>query len=194
MKTDKSEILIILDIDETLVYATKNQLAVKHDFKLSDYFVYKRPDLDEFIEYVDSNFQFAIWSSASDMYVEKMTQKLELNEKAAFCWARSKATFKRPSNLDSDGNYNIESVDHHFFVKRLKKVKKLGFDLDKIVIVDDTPHKAQENYGNAIYVSEYKGNQDDDELMRLKEYLETLKHLDNVRVIEKRDWKEKIKN
>lgn len=191
MTEDKSEILVILDIDETLVYATKNRLDIEHDFELGDYFVYKRPHLDEFLDYLERNFRFAIWSSATDNFVDEMTQKLELKEKAIFCWARSKATFKRPSTFDSDGNLNIDSIDHHFFVKRLKKVKKLGFDLERILIIDDTPHKSQENYGNAIYISEFKGDKDDNELLELTEYLTTLKQVDNVRQIEKRNWKEK---
>ena len=194
MTIEKSDILVILDIDETLIYATKNRLGIKHDFELGDYFVYKRPHFDKFIDYIDKNFRFAIWSSATDNYVNEMTKKLEVDEKAIFCWARSKATFKRPSAFDTDGNLNIDSADHHFFVKRLKKVKKLGFDLEKILIVDDTPHKSQENYGNAIYISEYKGDPEDKELLALTEYLSILKQVDNVRQIEKRNWKEKIKH
>lgn len=194
MNEEKSEILVILDIDETLVYATKNRLDIGHDFELGDYFVYKRPHLDKFIDFIESNFRFAIWSSATDNYVEEMSEKLEVVDRAIFCWARSKATFKRPSTFDSYGDLNIDSFDHHFFVKRLKKVKKLGFALEKILIIDDTPHKSQENYGNAIYISEFKGDQNDIELLKLTEYLITLKQVDNVRQIEKRNWKEKIKH
>lgn len=192
MKAEKSEILVILDIDETLVYATKDCLKIVHDFKIADYFVYRRPYLNEFVDFVDDNFPFAIWSSASDDYVMEMTRQLDLDQKTVFRWARSKATFKRPSTFDSEGNLNLDSIDHQFFVKRLKKVKKLGYELEKILIIDDTPHKSQENYGNAIYISEFKGDQDDSELLKLMEYLQTLKTVDNVREIEKRDWREKI--
>lgn len=194
MTADKSEIIVILDIDETLVYATKHRLNIEHDFEIADYFVYKRPHFDKFIDFIDKNFLFAIWSSATDKYVDEMTEKLELNKKAVFCWARSKATFKRPPTFDSDGDLNVDSIDHHFFVKRLKKVKKLGFDLEKILIIDDSPHKSQENYGNAIYISEFKGDKDDNELLELTKYLKTLKQVDNVRLIEKRNWKEKLKH
>lgn len=194
MTEDKSEIVIILDIDETLVYATKNRLELEHDFVLGDYFVYKRPRFHEFIDFVNGNFRFATWSSATDSYVHEMNEKLGLNEKAIFCWARSKATIKRPSLFDADGDLNIDSIDQHYYVKRLKKVKKLGFDLNKIVIIDDTPRKSQENYGNAIYVSEFKGDKNDNELLELTEYLKKLKRVDNVRVLEKRNWKETLKH
>ena len=189
MTVEKSNILVILDIDETLVYATKNQLDIDHDCELDDYFVYKRPHLGKFIDYIDKNFRFAIWSSATDDYVNEMTKKLEVDEKAIFCWARSKATFKKASPIDSEGNLNLDSMDHHFFVKRLKKVKKLGYNLERILIIDDTPYKSKENYGNAIYISEFKGDKKDNDLLKLTEYLTTLKHVHNVRQIEKRNWK-----
>lgn len=192
MVSEKSDKLIILDLDETLVYATKDQLVGSPDFVIGEYLVYKRPFLDKFIAYLDQNFAFAIWSSATDLYVAELTEKLQLNEKAVFCWGRSKATFKRPSPIDLEGSYNTDSNDHHFYIKRLKKVKRLGFDLNKILIIDDTPSKSQTNFGNAIYVSEYKGNQDDTELLILTKYLNNLKNVENVRVIEKRDWKEKV--
>jgi len=194
MTQAKSNILVILDIDETLVYATKDQLDQKHHFKVGDYFVYKRPCFNQFIEYITNNFSFAIWSSATDSYVTEMVEKLGLHEKTEFCWARSKATFKRPTTFDSDGDLNIDSIDHHFFVKRLKKVKKLGFELEKVLIIDDTPHKSQDNYGNAIYISEFRGNPNDTELLTLMSYLDTLRDIENVRTIEKRGWKEKVKN
>lgn len=85
----------------------------------------------------------------------------------------------------------IDSEDDHFFIKRLKKVKKRGYGLDKILIIDDTPHKSKENYGNSICVSEFKGEKDDKELLALTTYLETLKSIENVRLIEKRNWKER---
>ncbi len=56
--------LLILDVDETLIHATDKELNQKVDFKIFDYYVYKRPFLDEFLEEVKTDFQMAIWSSA----------------------------------------------------------------------------------------------------------------------------------
>jgi RNA polymerase II subunit A small phosphatase-like protein len=58
-----------------------------------------------------------------------------------------------------------------------------------VLIVDDTPRKCIHNYGNAIYVREYEGQVDDDELLHLGRYLSTLKDADNVRTLEKRGWR-----
>ena len=94
----------------------------------------------------------------------------------------------------SEGDLLVESYDHHFYIKRLKKIKRFGFSLDKILIVDDTPHKSSENYGNAIYPNEFTGNGQDNELSLLIDYLKTLKYVDNVRRIEKRNWREELKS
>ena len=93
----KSEILIILDVDETLVYATKNQLSYEQDFMIGDYYVYKRPYFDQFIQYVDDNFIFAVWSSASDKYVEEMVDKLNLKDKVSFWWLDLKQLLNAPN-------------------------------------------------------------------------------------------------
>ncbi|MEM6965470.1 MAG: NIF family HAD-type phosphatase, partial [Bacteroidota bacterium] len=54
---------------------------------------------------------------------------------------------------------------------------------------DDSPHKCQDNFGNAIYPKEFKGERDDQELKLLLKYLQKLKDEKNVRRIEKRNWK-----
>ena len=67
-----------------------------------------------------------------------------------------------------------------------KLVEAQNFD---ILIVDDTPEKSRNNYGNAIYIKEFSGDTTDEELKHLHDYLLTLKKVDNVRTIEKRGWR-----
>lgn len=45
----KSNKLLILDLDETLVYATDKKIDHEPDFKVLDYYIYKRPGLDDFL-------------------------------------------------------------------------------------------------------------------------------------------------
>ena len=189
MKDNRSDILLILDIDETLLYATKCKLEVAEDCILSGYYVYYRPFLSEFLEYVLNNFKTAIWSSATDSYVEEIVDWLGIGERLEFAWARSKVTIKRPKAVDYSGDLNENLIDDTYFVKRLKKVKNLGFPLERMLIIDNTPRKSIENYGNAIYVSDFEGNKNDNELKQLKDYLETLKDVGNLRTVEKRNWK-----
>ena len=67
---NKEKILVVLDLDETLIHATKNELGRKADFQIFDYHVYKRPYLNEFLTEINEHFLLAVWSSASDDYVE----------------------------------------------------------------------------------------------------------------------------
>ena len=46
----KSDILIILDLDETLIHATEKKLKRKEDFMGLNYFIYKRPHLEFFLK------------------------------------------------------------------------------------------------------------------------------------------------
>ena len=77
-------------------------------------------------------------------------------------------------------------------LKCLKKVKRLGWRLESVVAVDDSPWKHVRDYGNLVTVSEFLGDPADDELPRLAAYLDTLRDVPNVRAIEKRRWRERI--
>jgi len=138
--------LVILDLDETLIFGSKDKLERKEDFKVFDYFVYKRPNLDDFIIKLNKHYQIAIWSSAGEEYVQKVSKyiKPELVE-FKFVWSRERAVYQK--NLNDDDSY--DSDNHYHYVKPLKKVKKLGYELKNMIIIDDSPHKSKLNYGNA---------------------------------------------
>ena len=74
----------------------------------------------------------------------------------------------------------------------MKKVKKLRYDLDNVLVIDDSPEKLQRNYGNHILVIPFTGNQKDTELKELSIFLDKLKNLESVRSIEKRNWRNSI--
>lgn len=59
-------------------------------------------------------------------------------------------------------------------------------------MVDDTPKKHEQNYGNLIQVREYEGNPEDVELLCLERYLTLLEPVANVRVVEKRWWRNEV--
>ena len=86
--------LVILDVDQTLIFASKESLNRKPDFEVFNYLVYKRPNLDEFINRLDKSFDIAIWSSAGNDYVNSIIEQLELNIEVQFIWGRNEATQK----------------------------------------------------------------------------------------------------
>ncbi|WP_291722016.1 HAD family hydrolase [Bernardetia sp.] len=186
---NEDKTLLILDIDETLIHATPKKLEKPFDFTVFNYFVYERPYLKEFFKKIKDHFLLALWSSANDEYVEEIVKKIvPKNIKLEFVWARSRCSFRRNFQAIYDDYQNYGNYSSHYhFVKPLKKLKKKGYKLERILIVDDTPHKSKDNYGNAIYPTPFEGK-DDDELLLLANYLLTLKNKTNVRKIEKRGW------
>ena len=194
-QTENKNILLILDLDETLVHTTPNKLNREPEFKVFDYYVYLRPHLDYFLDTIKDDFSIAIWSSASDDYVKKVVERIVPEHiHLEFVWGRSRCIYKRQLDIDQYGNLQSRYSDNHYYVKPLKKVKRKGYTIDKILIVDDTPHKSSDNYGNAIYPKEFLGDLKDNELKLLSDYLKQLKDVDNVRTIEKRGWRDKVKN
>lgn len=174
----QKKILIIFDLDDTLIRSSRKLLKRKEDFVVGDFLVYKRPHLDSMLINLSSYFYLAIWSSGTEMYVnsvvEQMTPDGVLYE---FIWSRAHCT----PHLDTEKN-------EYYSQKRIKKVCKMGFPIDKILIIEDLPGNVSTNYGNAIIVTPYVGV-DDNELLLLNHYLVSLKDAENVRTIEKRNWK-----
>lgn len=178
--TENGRILLILDLDETLIHATEQKLSTEPHFEYVEYFIYKRPMVDHFLLEMSHYFDLAVWSSAGDQYVNDVVKLIKPNEiDFQFVWAQSKCTIRRDYEL---GNYVYE--------KRLKKVKKLGFRLEQVLIVDDSPEKTRDNFGNAIYIQPFEGKHDDEELTVLSKYLKSIHQVNNVRAIEKRGWRD----
>lgn len=75
-----------------------------------------------------------------------------------------------------------------YLLKDLKKVKRRGFWLVRMLIADDTPRKVRRHYGNAVYVPPFFGDPKDDTLPRLAQFLMSLRDLADVRTQEKRGW------
>ncbi|EDP96486.1 HAD family hydrolase [Kordia algicida OT-1] len=171
-------ILLVLDLDETLLHSSEKKLALSEDFQYAEYYVYFRPHLQWFLEEMNLHFSLAIWSSADDTYVNDLVAKITPKTvNFEFIWGKSRCTPRRNYEF---GNY--------VFAKHLKKLKKKGFSLEKILIIDDSPEKTKDNYGNAVYITPFEGNREDVTLKKLANYLISIKDAENVRTIEKRGW------
>ena len=110
----------------------ETKLNRKEDFRVFNYYIYERPYLHDFFNEIKNDFHLAVWSSASDDYVEKIVNHIfptDIN--LHFVWARSRCKPKRLIELDSFGNYNDRYRDHYNYIKPLKKVKKLGYKARK---------------------------------------------------------------
>lgn len=106
-------ILLILDIDETLLYASEKPLEQEPDCRVGPYFVYVRPHLQEFVQCCQEHFRLAVWSSSSADYLNAIvTEILPKGLKLEFVWSRERCIQR------FDGE-----VQEFYYVKDLRKVQ-----------------------------------------------------------------------
>jgi TFIIF-interacting CTD phosphatase-like protein len=153
---------------------------VRADFQVGPYHVYRRPFLGEFVAAASGWFDLAVWSSASASYVDEVVQNVfGVPNALRFVWACDRCTRR----------YHPE-LQEPYYAKNLSKLRKLGFALERILMVDDSPEKLAQHYGNHIRVSPFTGNESDTELRDLLPFLESLRTIENVRQVEKRFWRQ----
>jgi TFIIF-interacting CTD phosphatase-like protein len=171
--------LLILDLDETLVYAATEELDRPADFRTGEYFVYRRPGVDRFLEFVRGQFDVAVWTSSGSEYGQEIVRNVFSDSRdLKFVWSRERCTHR----IDQETREPI-------WMKDLKKVKNLGYPLEQILMVDDSPEKLERNYGNHIRVKPFEGSLEDEELVRLIQFLKKIADCPNVRSIDKRNWR-----
>lgn len=176
--------LLILDLDETLIFASESPLDRAADFMAGHYHVYRRPYIREFLELCFDNFAVAIWTTSSPAYAQEIAGHiLSDSQVPEFIWARDRCTMSYDEELQTP-----------LYVKKLTKLRGKGFQRDQIIVVDDSPNVWSTSYGNLVRVSRFEGEMEDSELPLLVKYLTTLLYEPDVRKIEKRNWRSKIKS
>ncbi|MCB0329607.1 MAG: HAD family hydrolase [Bdellovibrionales bacterium] len=176
--------LLILDMDETLVYATTREIPHLNVLtRFEEYTVYERPHLSEFIASVREQYRVAIWTAAGRDYAQAVIESVFQNpsQDLDFFWTSERCTTKW--DYDSGEFYNR---------KNLGKVRRSGEDLRQVLIVEDTPKNVADHYGNAIYISPFEGQENDRELLKLAAFLGQFRQEghEDFRRIEKRWWSE----
>ena len=171
--------LLILDLDETLIHSVEKPLEREPDFHVADYSVYRRPHLAEFLAAASGWFDLAVWSSASQRYVDAIVDRVFTDRGALrFVWANDRCT-----------RYLDDDTVQHFWLKNLTLVGSTGYEMDRILIVDDSAEKLKDNLTNHILVRPYEGAPGDRELADLIPFLAVLKDAADVRTVEKRNWR-----
>jgi len=176
--------LLVLDIDETLVFAAEKKLFYEPDFNVLDYYIYKRPGLDIFLNTCLEWFDVGVWTSSGEAYAQGVLSMIfnDVNK----------------LKIVLTSNHCVRKFNHdigcHYTIKDLKKiVRKTGHPIEQVLMIDDSKEKVERNYGNAIIVNEFTGQPDDDELPELLKYLELIGPVENVRTVDKLRWRSKLK-
>jgi len=174
--------LLILDLDETLIHGAESPLEMPADFSVGPFYIYERPYVQAFMSFCREHFKVAIWTTATENYAEAILQTIcDDDYPFEFIWCRDRCTVK------GEG-YDGELL----WSKDLKKLKRLGWNLDQVLVVEDKPENLSRHYGNVIRIAPFEGDQGDIELKRLMPFLSELESVGNVRKIEKRGWKSRF--
>lgn len=174
---ETSKTLLIFDLDETLIHSSREIRGPVH-FRLSDFYVHLRPGFEDLLERVKGSYEIAVWSAASGNYVSAIVEKIFPDfARPRFVWSGLKCTWR----------FDAETRER-YGVKRLKKLKRFGYSLDRMLIVEDDPRKCEDNFGNALYVPCFYGDSEDRVLYKLAEYLLSIEEVASVRSLEKRGW------
>lgn len=156
-------LLVILDLDETLVHVTEHPLALRPDFTVRGFAGYRRPHLDAFLAELRGRYDLAIWTTADQEYAHAVVAEImPWRAELAFLWCRH-ATKKVSEVVDRDPG--------------------------RVVFVDDSPEKHLKNYDNLIHIQPFLGDPSDEELPAVARYIHSLEDAANVRAIEKRNWR-----
>jgi TFIIF-interacting CTD phosphatase-like protein len=174
--------LLVLDLDETLLYATETPLSRAADFRVGPYHVYRRPHLDPFLAGCFDRFEVAVWTSSSPLYAWEVVRSVfPFPERLAFVWASDRCT-----------QAFCPETYRHFWRKPLRKLTRRGYARERLIAVDDSPEKWHQSYGNLVRVRPYFGDPADGELPLLLRYLERLADVEDVRAVEKRFWRSEV--
>ncbi|MEO5930128.1 MAG: HAD family hydrolase [Candidatus Kapaibacterium sp.] len=174
--------LLILDLDETIIYATGKILAQPHDFHIGGKRVYKRPYLNRFLEFAFERFDVAIWTQSHEKYsAPAVTGIFPEPERLAFVWTYNRCTFcANPA------------MRQYYWVKDLRKVRRRGYRLENVIMIDDSARKLERSWGNLMRIRPFHGDHHDRELEYAEQYLRILYAEPNVRTVDKRYWREEM--
>jgi len=166
-KNNLEPLLVVLDIDETLVHSNWGEGAFG-DFTLGEggfLKVQKRPGVDKFLQWLNRpDIRVAIYTAGDNEYATSVVARLDPHG----------AVVKQQLSRDDCVSSPIQGV----FCKDLSK---FGPNLERVVLVDNCPMSFYLQPKNGILVNDWLGTDpEDNELQRVQEVLQGLLDVDNV--------------
>jgi carboxy-terminal domain RNA polymerase II polypeptide A small phosphatase len=172
------QLLVVLDLDETLIHASTSIAKEIADFQSGPYGCLIRPYALDLIDALLDTFAVAVWTSAGELHAHAVCDALfHSREDLSFLWSASRCTDHRDFEND-----RVVSL------KNLNKLRRYGYQLDRVVAIDDSPEKYMRNYGNLIRVEPWFGEPGDIHLRDVAQYVSWLATHDDVRRVDKRGW------
>ncbi|XP_068543298.1 LOW QUALITY PROTEIN: carboxy-terminal domain RNA polymerase II polypeptide A small phosphatase 1 [Anas acuta] len=172
---DASKLCVVIDLDETLVHSSFKPvnnadfiIPVEIDGIMHQVYVLKRPHVDEFLQRMGELFECVLFTASLAKYADPVADLLDK-------WGAFRARLFRESCVFHRGNY-------------VKDLSRLGRDLRRIIIVDNSPASYIFHPDNAVRhpVASWFDNMADTELLDLLPFFERLSKVDDVYTVLKK--------
>ncbi|KAJ4980967.1 hypothetical protein NE237_031804 [Protea cynaroides] len=143
---------IFLDLDETLIHSKPDPPPEKYDFvvrpmierKFTDFYVLKRPGVEELLDVLGKKFEIVVFTAGLKEYASLVLDKID------------------PKGLISHRLYRESCKEKEG--RFVKDLSEMGRDLRRVVIVDDNPNAYLFQPENALPVSPFINDLQDQEL------------------------------
>ena len=141
-ENDKRDYCLVLDLDETLVHYFEDE---------TESYVKVRLGAENFIKELSKYCEICIFTASTKYYADIVIDGLDYNHLVDFRLYRQHTSINRGINI--------------------KDLSKLGRSLEKIIIVDNIEDNYQLQPNNGINISDFEGDENDNELEYLLEDL-----------------------
>ncbi|XP_046689623.1 CTD (carboxy-terminal domain, RNA polymerase II, polypeptide A) small phosphatase-like a isoform X2 [Silurus meridionalis] len=159
--TDYGKNCVVIDLDETLVHSSFKPISnadfivpVEIDGTVHQVYVLKRPHVDEFLQKMGELFECVLFTASLAKYADPVADLLDQ-------WGVFRTRLFRESCVFHRGNY-------------VKDLSRLGRQLSKVIIVDNSPASYIFHPENAVPVQSWFDDMTDTELLDLLPLFEGL--------------------
>ncbi|XP_064867717.1 carboxy-terminal domain RNA polymerase II polypeptide A small phosphatase 1-like isoform X3 [Oncorhynchus nerka] len=164
---DSGKICVVIDLDETLVHSSFKPvnnadfiIPVEIDGTVHQVYVLKRPNVDEYLKRMGELFECVLFTASLSKYADPVSDLLDK-------WGAFRHRLFRESCVFHQGNY-------------VKDLSRLGRDLNKVIIVDNSPASYIFHPDNAVPVTSWFEDMADTELLDLIPFFERLSQVEDV--------------
>ncbi|KAK1438928.1 hypothetical protein QVD17_04741 [Tagetes erecta] len=188
--TKSKKMLLILDVNGLLgdvIYPPPKDC--KPDIRIAKRAIFKRPFLDDFLEFCFERFDVAIWSSRTRKVLDPVVDYLlgDLKRKLVFLWDLSHCTNSRARSLENRHKFIVFKNLGKIWEENGLIVSENGYyDESNTLLLDDSPYKALLNPKHTgIFPMSYSHMDIDDNSLGpngdLRSYLKGLAASENVK-------------